>query len=187
MVFFDFNDILSKSKVKVLMCYIALGLLLTFLFSGKTSITLEAIAVSPDEQYVACFVRGDGYKIRCFYANGNLAFDFKVLSDISGGGHCALWFEEDVLCALFYRTDKIVHFAMDGTMLNIAKDTTEKSPPKFLSFSQMGHEYVFEGKEITVIYNKGHFLGYWFGREERYLSITPKGENINVVYAWTAK
>lgn len=177
---------LSGRRLKMMVCYVAFGLLITFLFSGKSSITLETITVSPDEQYIACFERGNGYRIRCFYSDGSLTFDFKIPPDISAGGHCTLWFEDDVLCALFYRTDKIAYFAMDGTILNIVENTTEGHLSEFPSFFRRGHQFVFEGNEISVVYDKGCFLGYWLFGAKRYLAITSKSGDTKIVYAWTA-
>ena len=181
-----FKNKLSEHRARVLLYYVSFGVLMTLLFSGKTSITLEAIAVSPDEQYIACFERGDEHKILCFSSDASLAFDFNIPPDISAGGHCTLWFEDDMLCALFYRTDKIAYFALDGTILNIVADTTEESPSEFPSFFRRGYQYVFEGNEIDVVYDKGSFLGYWLLGAERYLAVTPKSGDRKVIYAWTA-
>lgn len=184
--FFNLKERLSGRRLKVLLCFVAFGLLTIFLFSGKSRVDLETIAISPDEQYIACFETGSGHKIHCFHSDGSLAFDFNILPDISGGGYCTLWFEDDVLCALFYRTDTIVYFSMDGTILEIVDNTTEESPPEFPSFSRNGHQYVFDGNEIDVVYDKGSFLEYWFFGSERYLAITLKSGETKIVYAWTA-
>lgn len=187
MEFLNFKERLSGRRLKALLCYVVFGLLLVFLFSGKSHADLKSIAVSPNEQYIACFETGSGYKIRCFHSDGSLAFDFGILPEISAGGYCTLWFEDEVLCALFYRTDILVSFSMDGTILEIVNHTPEERPPEFPSFSHKGSQYVFDGNEIDVVYNKGSFLGYWFFGSERYLSITPKGGETRIVYAWTAK
>ena len=149
--FFHLEDERSRRRLKMLLWYVALGTLITLLFSGKTSITLEAIAVSPDEQYIACFERNSKYRIQCFHSDGSLAFTYNILPEISAGGHCTLWFEDAALCALFYRTDKIVRFALDGTILDISKDATVDPPAKFPSFFCREHQLVFEGNEIDVV------------------------------------
>lgn len=184
--FFNFKEKLSGRRLKVLMYSVAFGLLIMFVFSGKSHVDLEAIAVSPNEQYIACFETGTGHKIRCFHSDGSLAFDYSILPDISAGGYCTLWFEDDVLCVLFYRTDKIIHFALDGTILNITDSTTKESPPAFPSFFQNGHKYIYAGREIEVVYDKGSFFGYWLFGVERYLAISPKNGETKIVYAWTA-
>ncbi len=181
-----FKEMFSKRRLKVLLFSVIFGLLIMFLFSGKSHIDLEAIAVSPDEQYIACFETGNGRKIRCFRADGSLAFDYKISADISAGGNCTLWFEENVLCVLFYRTEKIAHFAMDGTIQEIVDNTSEETPPEYPSFSQKERQYIFDGDKIDVVYNKRTFLGYWLFGAERYLAITPTNGETKIVYAWTA-
>lgn len=187
--FFNFKERLSGRRLKVVLYSVILGLLMTLLCARKPylSLSLGAMAVSPDEQYIACFETSAEYRIRCFHADGSMAFTYIIPVDISAGGHCTLWFEDDILCALFYRTDKIVYFTLHGSILNIATDTTEESHPEFSSFSQRNHQYVFDGNEIDVVYNERSFLGYWLLGLERYLAITPKSGETKIVYAWTAK
>lgn len=176
-----------RRRLIVLLCFVVFGLLMMSLFSGKSRIDLETIAVSPDEQYIACFETGRGHKIRCFCSDGSLAFDYEILPDVSGGGYCTLWFEDDVLCVLFYRTDKIAYFSMDGTILKITDHITEDRPPEFPSFVREGHQFVFAGNAIDVIYEKGSFFGYWFFGSDRYLAIKSHSGEMKVVYSWTAK
>lgn len=187
MVFLSLKERLSVRRLKILLCYVVFGLLMVAFFSGKSRIDIESIAVSPNEQYVACFETGTGHKIHCFHSDGSMAFTYNIPVNISSGGHCTLWFEDDILCALFYRTDKILFFALDGSILNIADTTAEDSPPKFPSFSRRYRQYVFDGNEIDVVYDKGSFLGYWLFGSERYLAITPKSGETKIVYSWTAK
>ncbi len=187
MEFLNFKERLLGCRLKELLCFVVLGLLLVLFFSGKSHIDLETIAVSPNEQYIACFETGDGDKIRCFYSDGSLAFDFDILPEISAGGYCTLWFEDDVLLVLFYRTDKVVSFSMDGAILKIADYAAEERPPEFPSFSKRGNQYIYDGDEIDVVYYRGSFLEYWLFGSERYLAITPKSGETKIVYAWKAK
>lgn len=186
MEYFHFKEKLTRRNLKKLILYCVIGLLLVSIFNGKCRVDLQTITVSPDEQYVACFETGRGPTIRCFHADGSLAFEYEVLPDISAGGYCTIWFEEDALCALFYRTDKVVHFAMDGTMLNISDGTDMEYPPNFPSFTKHRRKYIFDGSEIEVVYYKGTFVGYWLFGAERYLAITPKNGETVIVYSWTA-
>lgn len=183
----DFTKRLSRRKLKMLLCYVVFGLLMVTIFSGKSRIDIESMAVSPNEQYIACFETGNGYKIRCFNSDGSMAFTYNIPVDISAGGHCTLWFEDDILCAMFYRTGKIVYFTSRGSLLKIVTDTTEETYPEFPSFSQRHHQYVFDGNEIDVVYRKGSFLEYWLLGSERYLAITTKSGETKIVYSWTAK
>ena len=178
---------LSRHSLKMLLLCVALGLLAVALFSGKSRIDLEAIAVSSDEQYIACFETGNGHKIRCFHADGSIAFIYDIPVDISSGGHCTVWFENDTLCALFYRTGKIVSFSLNGTILGISPDATEESHPEFLSFAKNGHQYIFDGKEIDVIYNKRNLVEYWFFGAERYLAIKSESGEMKIIDSWNAK
>lgn len=187
--FFSLKERLSGRRLKVVLFSAIFGLLMVLLCSDKPylSLALKAIAVSPDEQFIACFEPSAEYRICCFHTDGSMVFTYNIPVDISAGGHCALWFEDDVLCALFYRTDKIVYFTLSGSILNIADNTAEESPPEFPSFSKKGHQYVFDGNEIDVVYDEGSFLGYWLFGSERYLAITLNSGETKVVYAWTAK
>ena len=76
---------LSGRKLKVLLCYVVFGLLIVAFFSGKSRVDIESIAVSPNEQYVACFETGNGHKIHCFHSDGSLAFTYNISADISSG------------------------------------------------------------------------------------------------------
>jgi len=183
----NFKERLSGRRLKMLQSYVMLGILMVAFFSGKSRVDIESIAVSPNEQYIACFETGNGHKIHCFQSDGSMAFTYNIPVDISSGGHCTLWFEDDILCALFYRTDKILYFTLDGSILNIADNTAEESPPKFPSFARRYHQYVFDGNEIDVVYDKGSFLGYWLFGSERYLAITLKSGEMKILYTWTAK
>ena len=183
MDFLNFKKHVIQQK-KWILCYLAIGLLMVFLFKGKSTAALKAIAVSPDERHIACFEIGNGDKIRCFRSDGAPVFVYDVPSDISAGGHCALWFEDERLCVSFYRTEKIVFFSLDGTILDIARNTAEEDPPEFPSFSRNENKYVFKGDEVTVVYDEGCFLGYWFFGAERDLSITLQNGETKIV--WTA-
>lgn len=182
----NLKKLLSKRKIVILLCSAVLGLFIIFSFSGKSRTDIEAITVSPDEKYIAYFETGRGYKIRCFHSDTSLSFEFDVPSDVSAGGHCTLWFEDDVLCVFFYRTDKIAKFSLDGAMLCIADYKVDKHPPEFPSFIQKGHQYIYEGREITVVYDQKSFLGYWFFNSERYLAITTTEGKANIVDSWSA-
>lgn len=162
------------------------GLLVMFIFSGKSRIDLKAIAVSPDEQYIACFETGREPKIRCFRADGFLSFDYNIPVDISEGGYCSLWFEESELCVLFYRPDKIIHFAMDGTILTTS-DSTSNDAPKYPSFNRKGRKYIYDGNKIDVVYDKKPLFGYYLFGAERCLMIVSSDGDENVVYAWSAE
>lgn len=187
--FFNCKEESSGRRLKILLYCVLLGLIVILLCVGKPylSLSLEAIAVSPDEQYIACFEPGAEYRILCFRSDGSMVFTYNIPIDISAGGHCTLWFEGDILCVEFYRTDKVVYLTLNGSILNIAADTTEEDRPEFPSFSQMHNQYVFNGNEIDVVYREGNFLGYWLGGTRRYLAITPESGETKIVYAWTAK
>lgn len=172
---------------KLLLWSLLIGFILISLFSGKSNVALNAIAVSPNEQFVACFGNNGGYRIHCFHADGTLAFVYDIPLELSSGGHCVLWFENNELCALFYRTNKIVSFSMDGSVLSITDDVNAKKRPEYPSFSLQLHQYIYEGNEIDVIYDTGGFFRYWILGAERYLAITLKnGETIKVL-AWVAQ
>lgn len=183
----NFTKRISRGSSKLLLSCVVIGFLVTFLISGKSSITLESIAVSQDEHYIACFERGNTRTIKCFSSDGSLKYDFKIPLDISAGGHCTLWFEDDVLCALFYRTDTKVSLSRNGEILEIVKYSTKESPPEFDSFSVKDSKFVFEGNEIDVLYDKKTFWEYWFVGSERYLAVIPKSGKTIILYAWTAK
>lgn len=182
----NFKMLESARGRRMLVIFIVIGVALTLLSSGKYRMNLDAITVSPDEQYIACF-ESQTHEILCFRADGSQAFTYEIPSDVDAGGYCVLWFEEDVLCALFYRTEKVARFSTDGSILEIVENTLEEDPETFPSFSHEGTKYIFRGNEITVEYNQRKFLGYWLFGAERYLAITPKDGEIKVVFAWTAK
>lgn len=185
--YFNFRKKLTGRNLKMLILFSVVGILLVSIFNGKCRVDLQTLAVSPDEQYVACFETGRGSIIRCFHADGLLAFEYEAPLDIGNGGYCAIWFEEDELCALFYKTHNVVHFAMDGTILNITDGTDMEYPPNFPSFKKQRRKYIFDGNKIEVVYNKQTFAGYWFFGAERYLEIIPKSGEPIIVYSWTAK
>lgn len=187
MKFFHFKEKLTGHNLKMLILYLVIGFIVVSIFNGKSRIDLEAIAVSPNEQYIACFETGSGHKIRCFRADGSLAFCYDILPNISSGGFCTLWFQDDTLCALFYRTEKVVYFSLDGTVIKIVDQNDMEEPPTFPSFFREGRKYVFDGNRIDVVYDKSTFFGYWLFGAERYLAITPKNEETIIVYSWTAK
>lgn len=187
MDFLNFKERLSGRKLKKLLCYVVFGLLMVTFFSGKSRVDIESIAVSPNEQYIACFETGNGHKIHCFQSDGSMAFTYNIPVDISSGGHCTIWFENDVLCALFYRTNKIVHFSMDGKILDIVDNISEEIPPEFPSFSRKGSKFIFDGSKIGVVYNKRSFFSYWFFGAERYLEITSPNGATQIVYSWNAR
>lgn len=177
----------------VILFSIALGLIIMAVFPGKKSAALKSIAVSGDEQYIACYewtelLGKNNHKARilCFRSDGSLAFEFDILPEFSAGGACTLWFENDMLCILFYRTDIIVHYAMNGVMIDTVDDTTEEYPSKFPAFDRAGPKYVFDGNKIDVVYDHGSFWGYMFCGTERKLTITTEKGEAQVVWAETA-
>lgn len=185
--YFNFKEKLTGRNLKILILSLVIGLLMMSIFNGKCRVDLQTVAVSSDEQYIACFETGKGFQINCYSADGSLAFHYDILPDISSGGFCTLWFEDDTLCALFYRTEKIVYFSPDGTIIKIADQNDMEAPPTFPSFFKERHRYVFDGNQIDVVYDKCTFLGYWLFGAERYLAITPKNGETKIVYSWTAE
>lgn len=181
------NRIIPPRRRLAILIFAVIAVMLCFLFAGKSNSTIEAISVSPSEEYVACFDAVSRYRIICFRADGTLAFEYEIPSDISAGGHCTLWFEDDCLCAFFYRTNKTVRFANDGAILDITEKTDEHERDKFDGFSSAKHKLIYDGNEIRVTYEKRSFWDYWFGGKERYLSIKSCDGNEVIVYAWTAK
>ena len=176
-----------SSRGKRLLCYVVIGVVIVCFFSGKSNnTTLEAITVSPDERLIACYESGNGYTIRCFQSDGELVFAYEVLPEISAGGHCALWFGDDELCALFYRTDKIVHFGLDGTIMDITDDTDKMKRDEYPHFSRNGQQYKFVGTKIDVIYDPKSFFEYWLFEAERYLAVVSKEGEKRVILSWTA-
>ena len=182
-----FKEKLSGRNLIIFVCCVILGLLIMSFFSGKSCIDIESIAVSSDEKYIAYFETGNGYKIRCFNSDASIAFTYNIPSDVSAGGYCTLWFEEDILCALFYRTGKIIYFTSHGSILKVATETTEESHPKFPSFTHINHQYVYSGNRIDIVYYKGGFWEYWLLGSERYLAIKPKYGEVRIISSWTAK
>ncbi len=153
---------------------------------------LRSIAVSPSEQYIAFRdpldihdENGQYHKIRCFQTDGTFAFEYVITPEISSEGYCALWFDEDVLCVLFYRTHKVLHFAMDGTILETTTYPDQKSPPEYPSFQKNWREYIYRGKTIDVIYDKKGFVGYWFFHAERYLKVLFKNGEEKILWTGT--
>lgn len=181
------NRIIPPRKRLPLLICVVIGVVLFFLFSGKSNSTIEAISVSPSGEYVACFEAVSKYQISCFRKDGTLAFEYEIPSDISAGGHCTLWFEDDRLCVFFYRTNKTVCFSNDGAILCITEKTDEHDREQFDGFFSANHRLVYDGNQIKVTYEKRSFLDYWFGGKERYLSIMPCDGTEVIVYAWTAK
>lgn len=181
------NHVFPPRRRLAILVFTVIAVVLCFLFAGKSNSTIEAISVSPNGEYVACFEAVSKYQISYFRKDGTLAFEYEIPSDISAGGHCTLWFEDDCLCAFFYRTNKTVRFSNDGAILGITEKTDEHDREQFDGFSSAKHRLIYDGNEIRVTYEKRSFWGYWFGGKERYLSIMPCDGNEVIVYAWTAK
>ncbi len=178
---------LSSNERKILLISVVIGLVLDLLCSGKPflSLSFEDIAVSNDEQYIACFE--PLHKIHCFRSDGSIAYTFDITPELSAGGKCTLWFDGDLLCVLFYRTDKIAYISSNGEVVDIVDNSSNDYSDEFHSFSKKGSKYVFNGNEVEVTYDKRNFLGYWLFGSERYLSVTPKGGETKIIYAWTAR
>lgn len=177
----------SGTRLKVMILSVALCLIGILLFDGKTNIDLQAIAVSDDEQYVACYEDWKSGKIHCFHSDGSLAFSFQVTPEIRNGGPCLLWFENDVLCAFFSRTNKAVYFLLDGTILETANLTMAKSPTEFPGFAYADGRYTYWGSTIDVVYERRSFWEYWLWDKDRYLAIISPNGASRYVYSWTAK
>lgn len=176
-----------KQRIVLLLTSVVISILCMFLFSNKYKIAIESMAVSPSEEYIAYFLRGDGYKICCEHTDGISMFSFDIPTDISAGGFCSLWFDNDSLYAFFYRTNKVVCFALDGTVQCISESTEEKYPPEFPSFTHKGSKYVFQGKYVNVVYNERTFWDYWILDKERYVAVLSKANEVKFVYIWTAE
>ena len=177
---------IPPKKARRLLCYFLIGLLLMVLLSGKSNLEIKSIAVSQNEEFVACFSNIDGCNIRCFSTDGLLQFHYDIPLDISSGGNCALWFDGDILYARFYRSDLIVSFDMDGTVTDICHEIATTVTSEYPSFLQQGHRYVFEGQNLGIVYDTGG-LGYWLWGEKRYLKIAPLGEEPIVLMSWVAR
>lgn len=184
---YRFSLALSPYKVKILLCSTALVILIMIVFSGKSRVDLETVAVSPSEKLIACFKTGDGPQILCFFADGTLAFEYNVNPDISAGGHCTLWFEDEILYALFYRTDKVICFSTTGTILKILDNEFEEYPIEFPHFDKTGHKFIYYGSEFDVVYDRGSFLGYWLLGTNRCLTILPKNGKAIPIMTWKAQ
>ena len=186
---FKLRERLSARKSKAVLLWLILGLFMVLLFCGKPflSMALEAAAISPDEQYIACFEPSSEYRIHCFRIDGSKMFTYNVPVNISAGGNCSLWFEEDLLFAFFYRTNKVVQITLNGSIRSVIENVEERSRPEFPNFTRRNNQYVFSGDEITVIYDEKSFWQYCFLNEERYLKIVSKNGEQKIICAWTAK
>ena len=181
MDFFEVKRNKKKYRTPMLLLSVAFGFFMMFIFSGKSRVDIESIAVSSNEQYVACFETGNGHKIRCFSKEGSMVFCYNIPTDISAGGHCSLWFEDELLCVFFYRTEKIAHLALDGTLRDISEYMNDDTRSEYDSFTRKGSKYVYEGSTIDVIYQKNSPLGYWLLGLPRYLAITPKNTELKIL------
>lgn len=177
----------NKRSAIILMISVLVSLFIIIFFSNKSKLMIESMAVSPDEQYIAYFITGDGYRICCVCADGTSTFTYDIPTDISAGGFCSLWFDDSSLYALFYRTDKLIRWALDGTILNISKSINDEYPPEFPLFTHKWCKYVFHGKKINVVYDEQSFWGYWVLGKERYVAIVSKNKETRTICAWTAR
>ncbi len=181
------NRVFPPKRRRAILIFAVIAVVFCFLFAGKSNSTIEAISVSPSEEYIACFDAVSQYRIICFRTDGTLAFEYEIPSDISAGGHCTLWFEDDRLCAFFYRTHKTVRFSNDGAILGVTENADEHERDQFDGFSAARHQLVYDGKQIKVTYEKRSFWGYWFGEQARYLSVTSLNGEKLVIYEWNAR
>lgn len=184
----DIKKFFSRKRIALLLCSTMLGVLVMFLFSGKKRIELNAIAVSADEKYIACNESyehlGKGTrseKILCFCSDGSMVFSYQITPDMSGGGTCRLWFEENTLYVLFVRTDRIIQFTMSGEIVDTDCMLVEEKP-KYPSFYQNGRQYVFTGANITVTYEVSGLVDYWFFMGENRLTISNTYGNPHTVW-----
>ena len=177
---------MAKKNWYILLLTLIVGLFCALLFSNKSNKDIETIAVSPDEKYIAYFETGDGHKIRCFQNDGTLAFDYYIPSEMSAGGYCTLWFDGNVLFVLFYRTDKVARFTMNGTTISIDDYTDQNYPPKFMFFSYSRNKYSYIGTRIDVVYDRQSFLGYWLLNRERCAMVVFKDGTRLVLDRWSS-
>lgn len=176
----------KQNRIICLLCFLVLGMVIMCLFSEKSRIDIEEIAVSSDEQYLAFFETGEGYKIRCFHKDGIPAFVYDIPTELSAGGHCTLWFDDDTLFVLFDRTDKSVQLSMAGSVLGVFEENEFANVPQYSDFYWRKNEYIYQGKEINVIYNKGSFLDYWILGAERYLVVESSRGDKQIISSWSA-
>lgn len=176
----------TVKELNLLLICITIGLLILCLLSGKTRRDIESMAVSPDEQYIAFFETGEGHMLRCYRVDGFQSFEYAIPSELSAGGHCVVWFEADTLCALFYRTKKVVRFSLDGTIVNVSKNNWDGYPLAFPGFSKKDSQYIYKGEHIDVIYNKRSIVAYWLFGFERYLTVKSQNGEIMSLLSWSA-
>ena len=182
----DIKKILMNRNLKLLLIYSAIGLLIICTLSGKSRREIQSISVSADEQYVGFFETGEGFKLRCYSVDGRQTFEYEIPSDLSAGGHCVVWFESDVLHALFYRTKKIASFLPDGTLINVSESKLDEYPPEFPGFYRKDTQLIYNGKNIEILYSKNSFA-YWLLGAERCLKVVfPDGQETTIV-SWTAR
>ena len=185
-LFVHLKEKITVRELKLLLICIIIGLLIMCLFSGKTRRDIESMAVSPNEQYIAFFETGEGYILRCYHIDGFQSFEYAIPAELSAGGHCVVWFEPDTLCALFYRTNKVARFSLDGTNVNFSKSDRDEYPPVFPGFSRKAAQYVYEGENIDVIYNRQSFLAYWLFNLDRELIVKSKNDKSVTLLSWSA-
>lgn len=181
-----FKKNLTRSELNLLLISLIIGLLTMCILSGKSRRDIESLAVSHDEQYIAFFETGEGYKLRCYNVNSFQSFEYTIPSELSAGGHCVVWFETDTLCALFYRTNKVVSFSLDGIVINVSESGRDEYPAMFPGFSKKGSQYIYEGKDVDIIYNKCNVFAYWLFGSERYLTVKSKNGETTTLLSWTA-
>ena len=169
----------------LLIC-LAISLLVMCILSEKSRRDIESMAVSADERYVAFFETGEGYKLCSYRVDGLQSFEYAIPSELSAGGHCAVWFESDILCVLFYRTNKVAYFSIDGTIINITENEQEEYPSMFPGFSKKGSQYVYEGTSVDISYNKCNIFEYWLFGFERYVTVKSKNGETTTLLSWSA-
>ena len=174
-------------KLKNLLIYLVIGSLILCTLSGKSRRQIQSMAVSANEQFVAFFETGDGYKICCYCVDGVQAYEYLIPSELSAGGHCVVWYESDVLCTLFYRTDKVVRFSPDGEIISISESTLDEDPPKFPGFERKTAKLIYEGKQADIIYGNPFALSYWLFGSKRYVDVRYENGETKTLLSWTAK
>lgn len=165
-------DKLDCKKTTVI--FVLTSIVLCFLISGYEDYKLSSIAVSPDGEFVAyCSF---GYHINQSLTlskyNGTQLFKYEFAPEQDAGGVALVWFEENMICVYAVRTQIVMLFSYDGTILNSTELNDFEYPNRMEGFKKTFTTAYYTTSNGIYKYKNYDFISSFIFKKTRELTFT---------------
>ena len=171
-------------KVKSLLIFVMIGLIITPLLTSYDNQGLVSIAISEDGSMCAYVTDGDYMPsaLCVSESNGTLLFKHVFSSEETGGGDVIVWFVEEKIYVYALRSDMLMMFSKDGTIESTEKIIDYDYPDYYKGFKKGFSTYSCKTKNGEYRYTNVDIFNSFVLRRSRELIFVDNQGNTFIIW-----